>query len=329
MFVRPAFTRLTAAVAVLLLATTLAAEAQQAGKVYRIGVLAVASWPPFESLRKGLQELGYAEGRNLIIEYRWSEGRRERFPDLAAELVRLNVDVIVTWGTPAANAAKNASGTVPIVMAASAEPVTAGLVASLARPGGNVTGLAAHNPELEGKRMELLKELVPHLARLALLGRPGDTLYPVWLAEARSAARRLGVQLQPVEVANLGEADLKAAFASMTRARADALMVAPNTEAVRMRTQIATLAAKHRLPAIYLHTEHAHAGGLMAYGPNYDELFRRAASYVDRILKGAKPADLPVERSTKFQLVINLKASRELGLTIPPSLLLRADRVVD
>jgi putative ABC transport system substrate-binding protein len=326
----PVFSTLTAAaVALLLVTTTLAAEAQPAGKPYRIGVLAVAFWPPFESFRKGLQELGYAQGRNLVIEYRWSEGRPERLPDLAAELVGLNVDVIVTWGTPATKAAKGASGTVPIVMAASAEPVTAGLVASLARPGGNVTGLAAHNPELEGKRMELLKELVPHLERLALLGRPGDALYPVWLAEARGAARRIGVQLQPVEVASFGEAELRAAFASMTRARADALMVAPNTEAVRMRTSIAALAARHRLPAIYLHTEHAHAGGLMAYGPSYDDLFWRAASYVDRILKGAKPADLPVERAAKFQLVINLKAARELGLAIPSSLLLRAEHVIE
>ena len=323
------FARLTTAMAVLLFAATLTAEAQQAGKVYRIGVLAVASWPPFESFRKGLQDLGYVEGRDVGIEYRWSEGRLERLPDLAAELVRLNVDVIVTWGTPATKAAKNASATVPIVMAASAEPVTAGLVSSLARPGGNVTGLAAHNPELEGKRMELLKELVPRLTRVAILGARGDNLYPVWLTEAQNAARGLGVQLRPVEVSNFADATLKEAFTRMTRERAEALVVAPNTVAVLRRTQIAALAAKHRLPAVYLHTEHVHAGGLMAYGPDYHELFRRAASYVDRILKGTRPADLPVERATRFELVINLKTARTLGLTIPPSLLLRADQIIE
>jgi putative ABC transport system substrate-binding protein len=326
---RSVFTILTAVVAVLLLVATLAVEAQQAGKAHRIGVLAVTSWPPFESFRKGLQELGYVEGRDIVIEYRWSEGRQDRLPDLAAELVRLNVDVIVTWGTQPTKAAKDVSGTVPIVMAASAEPVAAGLVSSLARPGGNVTGLAAHNPELEGKRMELLKELLPRLTRVALLGRRDNTLYPAWSTEARHAARRLGVQLQLVELSDYTDTNLKEAFTRMTRERAEALVVAPDTVAVLRRTQIAALTAQHRLPTIYLHTEHVHAGGLMAYGPNYHELFRRAASYVDRILKGARPADLPVERSTKFDLMINLKTARALGLTIPPSLLLRADQVIE
>ena len=316
-------------IALALLATPLAAQAQPAGKVSRIGVLAATSWPPFESFRQGLQDLGYVEGRNILIEYRFTEGRQERFPDLAAELVRLKADVIVTWGTPAAKAAQNASGTVPVVMAASANPITAGLVSSLARPGGNITGLAAHNPELEGKRMELLKEVVPRLARVALLGRPSDTLYPLWLAEARSSARSLRVQLGPVELSNYTETDLNGAFARMTREHADALIVAPDTVAVLWRMQIAALAAKHRLPAIYLHTEHVHAGGLMAYGPNYHDLFRRAAVYVDKILKGAKPADLPVEQPTKFELVINLRTAKALGLTIPRVLLLRADRLIE
>ena len=308
------------------LAAPLGSEAQQAGKVFRIGVLAETSWPPFESFRHGLRDLGYVEGRNMVVEYRWTEGRQERFADFAAELVHLKIDVIVTWGHAAARAARNASGTVPIVMAATADAVGAGLVSSLARPGGNITGFSAHNPELEGKRMELLKEAVPRLARVALLGRRGNVLYPVFLSESHSSARRLGVQLQPVEVSD--SADLKGAFARMTKERADALIVAPDTVAVLWRTEIAALAAKHRLPAIYLHTEHVHAGGLMAYGPNYHDLFRRAATYVDKILKGAKPADLPVEQSAKFELVINLKVAKALGLTIPRSLLLRADQVI-
>jgi putative ABC transport system substrate-binding protein len=318
------------AFALVLLATLPPAEAQQAGKAFRLGILAVTSWPPFESFRRGLQELGYVEGRNVAIEYRWSDGRNERFPELAADLVRLNVDVVVTWGTPATQAARRATTTIPSVMAATPEPVAAGLVASLARPGGNVTGLAAHNPELEGKRMELLKEVVPGLARVALLGvRTRGTLYPAFVNEAQTAARRLRVQILPVEMPSFGDADLKAAFATMTKERADALMVLLSTVAVHRRAEIAALAAKHRLPAIYLHTEHVHAGGLMAYGPNYHDLFRRAASYVDRIFKGAKPADLPVERSSRFDLVLNLKTARALGLTIPPTLLLRADHVIE
>jgi len=318
---------LALAVAFVLLVAPLVADAQPAGKVFRIGVLAATSWPPFDSFRQGLHELGYVEGRNLVVEYRWSDGRQERFPGLAAELVRLNADVIVTWGHAVAMAAKNATRTVPIVMAASADAVGAGLVSSLARPGGNVTGLSAHNPELEGKRLELLKELLPRITRVALLGRTDNRLYPVFLAEARSSARRLGLRLQPVEV--LHETDLPGAFARMTKERADALVVAPDTVAVVWRAQIAALATKRRLPAIYLHTEHVHAGGLMAYGPNYHDLFRRAASYVDKVLKGARPADLPVEQAAKFELVINLKAAKALGVVIPRSLLLRVDQVIE
>jgi putative ABC transport system substrate-binding protein len=298
-------------------------EAQPAGKVVRIGVLAVSSWPPFDSFRRGLHDLGYLDGRNVGIEYRWAEGRQDRYPELAAELVRLQPDVIVTWGTPAATAAKRATQTIPIVMAAAADPVGSGLVASLARPGGNVTGLSAHNAELEGKRLQLLQEVVPGLARAAVLSRRRARFMP----ELRGSAQRLGVQLQPVEVSNVD--DLNAAFARMTKERADALIVLPDTVAVLWRTQIANLAAKHRLPAMYLHTEHVHAGGLMAYGPDYHDLFRRAATYVDKILKGARPADLPVEQAVKFELVINVKTARALGLTIPPSLLLRADQIIE
>jgi putative ABC transport system substrate-binding protein len=314
-------------VAVALIAAPRVIDALQADKVHRIGVLATTAWAPFESFRQGLRDLGYVEGRNVALEYRFSEGRQERLPELAADLVRLKSDVIVTWSTPAARAAKAATATIPIVMAASADPIAAGLVASLARPGGNVTGLAAHSPELEGKRLELLKEALPRLSRVALLRRRGALTE--FVDETTAAARRLGVPLQTIEIADFNEPELKAAFAAMAKAHVDGLVVAPDTVAVLRRAEIAALAARHRLPAIYLHTDHAHAGGLMAYGPNYHDLFRRAAGYVDRVLKGTKPADLPVERSTRFDLVVNLKTARTLGLTLPPSLLLRADQVIE
>jgi putative tryptophan/tyrosine transport system substrate-binding protein len=266
------------------------------------------------------------EGRNLVLEYRWTEGRDERFPDLAADLVGRKVEVIVTWGTPAAKAAKAATSTIPIVMAAIGDALGTGLVASLARPGGNITGLSALNPELEGKRLELLKEAVPTLTRVAFLWNPDHPLHQVVLQDTQWAAQALGVSLHLVGVP--GYTDFEAAFAAMTREGAEALIVAPDAVFVLHRARIAALAAQHRLPAIYLHRDHVHAGGLMAYGPSYHDLFRRAATYVDKILKGATPADLPVEQTMRFELLINLKTAEALGLTLPPLLLLRADEVI-
>jgi putative ABC transport system substrate-binding protein len=304
----------------------LAADAQQPGKAYRIGVLATTYWPPLDSFREGLRELGYVEGQNLAIEYRWAEQRTKLFPDLAADLVRLKVDVIVTWGTPVAQAAKNATSTIPIVMASSGDAVRTGLVTNLARPGGNLTGLSALNLTLEGKRLELLKEAVPTASRIALLWQPANPYAVLVLKDMQVAAEQLSVQLQLVEVHSA--ADLEGAFAAMTLQQADALVVSSDAFFVLNRTRIAELAIQHRLPAIYLHTEHAHAGGLMAYGPNYHDLFRRAATYVDKIFKGAKPGDLPIEQPTRFELVINLNAANALSLTIPPSLLFQADEVM-
>jgi putative ABC transport system substrate-binding protein len=266
------------------------------------------------------------EGQTIGIEYRWTEGRDEQFPGFAAELVRLKVDAIVTWGTPAALAAKNATTTIPIVMAASGDPVGTGLVASLARPGGNVTGLSGLNWELEGKRLELLKEVVLKLSRVAVLWNSGNPLHVILLKETHGVAWALGVQLQPVAVQ--GSVDLDNAFAKMTKERPDALIVEADAFFVTQRRRIVDFTAKTQLPAIYTHRDFVDAGGLMTYGASYPDLFRRAAYYVDKILKGAKPADLPVEQPTKFELVINLKTAKALGLTIPQSILIRADEVI-
>jgi putative ABC transport system substrate-binding protein len=314
------------ALALAIFLAPLAADAQQPGNAYRIGVLATTYWPPFDSFRAGLRELGYVEGHNLAIEYRWAEQKTTWFPDLAADLVRLKVDVIVTWGTPAAQAVKNATSTIPIVMASSGDAIRTGLVTSLARPGGNLTELSALNLTLEGKRLELLKEAVPTASRIALLRQPANPYAALVLKDLQGAAQQLGVQLHPIEVHRA--ADLEGAFAAMTGQQADALVVSSDAFFVLHRTQIAELAIKHRLPAIYLHTEHVHAGGLMAYGPNYHDLFRRAATYVDKIFKGAKPGDLPIEQPSRFELVINLNAAQAIGLTISPSLLFQADKVI-
>ena len=312
-----------------LLAAPFAAEAQQTGKVPRIGVLATThNWPLWEAFRQGLRELGYVEGRTIAIEYRWTEGRDERFPDFAAELVRLKVDVIVTGGTPAAIAAKNATRTIPIVMGSSGDPVGTGLIASLARPGGNVTGLSALNLELEGKRLELLKEVVPKLSRVAVLWNPGNRLlHERYLKETQAAALSLGVQLQLVAVQS--SADFESAFAKMTRERPDALIVEADLFFVLHRKRIVDFTAKTQLPAVYSFRDFVDAGGLMVYGASFPELYRRAATYVDKILKGAKPADLPVEQPTKFELVVNLKTAKALGLTIPQSMFIRADQVIE
>ena len=317
-----------------LLVAPLAADAQQAAKVPRVGVLFTGypldpvSQHNTEAFRQGLRELGWVEGRNIVIEYRWSEGRYERLPDLAAELVGLKVDVIAASITTAALAAKNASRTIPIVVVASPDLVGSGLVASLARPGGNVTGLSFMGVELIAKQLELLKETVPKVSRVAVLRNP-DTppwAHPRMVKEAEQAAQLLRVQIQ--SLAARGPEDFDSVFSTMARERADALLVLPDPMFVLHRTRLAELAAKDRIPAMYTVVEHAEAGGLMAYAANFRYNFRRAATYVDKILKGAKPADLPVEQPTKFELVINLKTAKALGLTIPPSVLIRADEVI-
>jgi putative ABC transport system substrate-binding protein len=317
-----------------IVAAPFAAEAQQAGKVARIGWLStnVAASPHLpEAFLQGLRDFGYVEGRNIVIEYRSAEGKFERFPALAAELVALKVDIIVAASsTPAALATKQATRTLPIVFIGVADPVTSGVVTSLARPGGNVTGLSNLIAELVGKCLEQLTQAVPGVSRVAVLWQPGamgERTDKDMLKRAEVAARALGVRLQIVEAR--GPEDIDRAFSDMTRARAGALTVLPSSMFNSERRRLVDLAAKNRLPAVYPWREGVDAGGLMSYGPNLADLYRRAATYVDKILKGAKPGDLPVEQPTKFELVINLKTAKALGLTIPQSLLGRADHVVE
>jgi putative ABC transport system substrate-binding protein len=313
-----------------LLAAPLAAEAQPAGKVTRIGMLEPTSMAlnaaNLDAFRQGLRELGYVEGKNFVVEYRSADGRGERFPDLAAELVRLKVDVILTRGTPAVIAAKNATRTIPVVMAASGDPVLSGVVASLARPGGNVTGLSAIVGEVSGKRLELLREVIPGVSRIVGLFNMSNPIDALQWKETEIAASSLRVQLQLLDVRKPG--DFGRAFDAATKQRAGALVVGVDALTWANRRSIVDLAAKNRLPAIYAAREFVDAGGLIGYGVSYPHLYRRAASFVDKILKGAKPADLPVEQPTKFELVVNLKTAKALGLTIPPSLLQRADEVI-
>jgi putative ABC transport system substrate-binding protein len=304
----------------------LAAEAQQGGKIYRIGYL-TAGGSVNEAFRQALRQLGYVEGQNIVIESRFAERKLDRLPDLAAELARLKVDVIVTITTPAALAAKQATGNIPIVMSGSADPVELGLIASLARPGGNVTGLT-NNPGsgFMGKWLQLLKEAAPKTARVARihdLSIPPDAR---GLPETQSAARALGLKVLSADVR--GPNDFDQAFAMMTRERADALMVVPNLLNEAHTRLIVDFAAKNRLPSMFGDADSVKAGGLMSYWTNWDDLRRRAATYVDKILKGAKPADLPVEQPAKFELLVNLKTAKVLGITIPPSILLRADEVI-
>jgi putative tryptophan/tyrosine transport system substrate-binding protein len=316
-----------------LLAAPLAAEAQEA-KVARIGLLAgnLASNPHLpEAFRQGLRDLGYVEGRNVVIEYRDAEGKLERLPALAAELVALKVDVIfVGGGTRVTLAAMQATKTIPIVFTGVGDPVTSGLVTNLARPGGNVTGLSGLGPELVGKRLELLKQAVPGVDRVAVLWLPGalgERTDKDMLTGADVAARALGVRLQFVEAR--GPDEFARAFSDMSSARAGALTVLPSNRFLREHRRLVDLAAKNRLPAVYTSREFVDAGGLMSYGATQPDLFRRAATYVDQILKGAKPGDLPVEQPTKYELIINLKTAKALGLTIPQSVLLRADQVIE
>ena len=315
-----------------LLAMVLAATAQPARKIPRIGWLNLSAHPagphPFlEAFREELRYLGYVEGQNLVIEDRHVEGSQERLADLAAELVRLQVDVLVVGGTAATRAAQHATHTIPIVMAGTADPVGQGLVASLARPGGNITGLSLLMAELPGKGLELLKETVPQSARVAVLGNPADPTYEARLHNLRMAAQALGLHLHILEVRRADELDT--AFAAMTREGADALLVLPDVALMDpLRGRITALAAQSRLPAMYGWRAYAEAGGLIAYGPSLQEMWRRAASYVDKLLKGAKPADLPVEQPTKFELVLNRKTAQALGITFPPTLLVSADEVI-
>jgi len=313
------------------------ANAQQAGKIHRIGFLGTLPTSPYDEVfRQGLREVGYVEGQNIVIERRYSEGKVERLADLAAELVRLKVDVIVvdTCGAPL-NAASQATSTIPIVVAACNDDLVAtGLISSLARPGGNITGLSELTPELGAKRLELLKEAVPRVKRVAVLWNPTYSQrfsgsFRFWSSdwvEVRAAAQALGITLQSVEIP--GPDDFDTAFSAMTRERAEALIAFSDPLIVFHGRRITDLAAKNRLPAVYASREVVDAGGLMSYGASSTDMFRRAAVYVGKILKGAKPADLPVEQPTKVELVINLKTAKALGLTIPPSVLGRADEVI-
>ena len=317
-----------------LLAAPLAVEAQPGARVVRMGYLAsslAASPHLHEAFRQGLRDRGYIEGRNVVIEYRDAEGKLERLPALAAELVARKVDVIVSaGGTPAALAAKHATGALPIVFTAAADPVTDGLVPSLARPGGNVTGLSLFIPDLVGKRLEQFKQAVPGISHVAVLWQPGglgEQTETDMLKGAEVAARALGLQLQFVEAR--GPVDFDRAFSDMARARADALTVLPSPTFLYERRRLVHLAAKNRLPTLFAFREYVDTGGLMSYGPDIADMYRRAATYVDKILKGAHPGDLPIEQPTKFELVINVRTAKVLGLTIPPSLLQRADQVIE
>jgi len=313
-----------------LLSTVPFVEAQQPKKVPRIGFLASSSGERLKSrlaaFHQGLDELGYVEGKNILIEYRSAEGKFERLPDLAGELVRLKVDLLVAEGAPAAHAAKNATSVIPIVIGNAADPVATGLVASLARPGGNITGLSDFNLAVVTKRLELLKEVIPSASRVAVLWNPTNPTNPLQLKEIQAAATALGVTLLSLEAK--GADDIDRAFTTMRKERSGALIVIGDPMLGTHSRRIAELAVKSRLPAIYGASEFVDVGGLMSYGTNFGDLYRRAAIYVEKILKGAKPADLPVEQPIKFELVINLKAAKQIGLTIPPNVLARADKVI-
>ena len=304
-------------------------DAQQPAKIFRIGILSPTSAPVqstrIEAFRRRLRELGYVEGKNIVIEYRYAEGKRERLPDLAAELVGLKVDIIVTASGGAILAAKKASPTMPIVFAAAADPVADGCVSSLARPGGNITGISLMAPDLDSKRLEILKEAVPKVARVAFLSGGGPRAN-LTVTEMEPAAKGLGLKLLPLEVRGLD--DFESAFARAKREGAQALITSVGPLFITLRRQVLDFAAKNQLPAIYPASEFVEAGGLMSYGPNYTDSWLRVADFVDKILKGAKPSDLPVKQPTKFELLVNLKAAKQIGLIIPPNVLARADKVI-
>jgi putative tryptophan/tyrosine transport system substrate-binding protein len=314
-----------------LLVAPLASDAQPPGQIRRVGLLTAVTAPTIEPLqellRQGLRERGYVEGQHIVLESRSAEGHYERLPALAAEMVARPVDVLVTWGTPATVAAKQATSTVPIIFFAVGDPVGSGIVASLARPGGNVTGVTNLTAELSAKQLELLKEVVPGLTQIAVLQNPRNPVSALNLRWTELAAQALGVQLHVVDVHDPSE--FEAAFVSMTRERAGALIVLADTMFLSQRRQIADLAIKHRLPVMFNLREYAEAGGLIAYGPRLADLWQRVAELVDKILKGVRPAELPVEQPMRFELVLNLKTARALGITIPPIVLFRADEVLE
>ena len=314
----------------MLFALSFSVHAQQPTKVPRIGYLGAtspaATAARIDAFKQGLRELGYVEGKTIFIDYRWAEGKLDRIPGLAAELVRLNVDVIVTAGPADTKGAKEATSTIPIVMGFDNDPVGNGFVASLARPGGNITGLSTLAPEISGKQLELMKEIVRRLSRIAVFGtsrQPGNAQS---LQEVELAAKALKVKLQYLDV--LDPKDVETAFRAATKGRADAILVLQTPVASQQRAQFIDLAVKHRLPATYSRADFVEAGGLMCYGASFPDLMRRAATYVDKILKGRTPADLPVEQPMKFEFIVNLKAAQQIGLTIPPNALARADRVI-
>jgi putative tryptophan/tyrosine transport system substrate-binding protein len=314
----------SALVAVILLAVAVIVEAQQPAKVPRVGMLVSGGQQRVDAFQQGLRELGYIEGKSIIIERRDPEARAEKYPELATELVRLKMDVIVTGGQTGARAAAKATKTIPIVIAAGGDPVRSGLVASLARPGGNVTGNTTLSPELSTKGLELIKEVLPKASRVAILWNPEGSV--VAFKEIEAVAPSLG--LTPLSLEIRRREDLEPSFGALSQRRADALLVIQGPVPSANRKRIVELVAKHRLPAMYWEKEFVEAGGLMSYGSDYTALYRRAATYVDKILKGTKPADLPVEVPTKFELVINLKTAKQIGLTIPPNVLARADKVI-
>jgi putative tryptophan/tyrosine transport system substrate-binding protein len=306
----------------------LTARAQQAvGKIATIGVLAIEPWPPIDTFRQALNNLGYIEGKNVRFEYRYAKGDNERLPELANNLVGLNVDVILTWGTDAALAAKQATTTIPIVMGTIGDPLGVGIVTNLAHPGANITGFSSRAAELEAKRLQLLKEAVPGLSRSAILFNPTNHYMPLALQSAREGAKMLHVTLAVYEVHDT--ATLNAVFVTLTKDRPDAVIVPADTFLVSQRNRIAQFAIENKLPSVYTYREYIEAGGLLAYTPNYDDLFRRAANYVDKILKGTKPGELPIQQPMKFHLLINLKTARTLGITLAPWLLVSADELVE
>jgi putative tryptophan/tyrosine transport system substrate-binding protein len=308
-------------------ASPFAAGAQQSERVRTIGILASQSLAPIQRFARKLRDYGYVEGQSLRLVSRFAEGRDERYPRMAAELAATPVDLIVTWGTPAALAAKQATTTIPIVMGAVGDPISVGIVSNLARPDGNITGFAAQNVDLDGKRLELLKDLLPHLSRVGMLANSANPMLDASLQKLRPAAEALRVAVEMLDIQ--GGGGLEAALLQLTQTHPDAVLVAPDLLLLTRRKEIAAALVKSKLPAVYPFREYTDVDGLMIHGANLGVLFERAAGYVDRILKGAKPADLPVQLATEFELIINLKTAAAIGLTVPPTLIARADEVIE